>query len=85
MTTYESKMLLAWLIAAGITAGGAATVHISAADRKINPTKEQRDAAKAERTVVAVPEPSVLLLSALGTCSVLVGGWYFRERDQHTG
>jgi hypothetical protein len=75
------KLLLASLVIGGIATGGAAIAGTSDAGPKMKPTKEQRDAAKAERKAVPVPEPSGLLLSALGMGGLLIGGWYFRRRS----
>jgi PEP-CTERM motif len=42
--------------------------------------KPLKDAEKAERKAVAVPEPSAVLLSALGIGGVLASAWYARRR-----
>jgi hypothetical protein len=68
------KVLLAAMFLGGILVG------TSAADPDDKPFK---DAEKAERKAIAVPEPSAMLLSALGMGAVLVGGWVVRRREGH--
>ena len=59
---------------------GGVLIGTTAADPKVKPLKHHKDTAASHETV-AVPEPSVLLLSGLGMAGVLVGGWYVRRRE----
>ena len=68
------RCLLATFLLAGVLAG------TGSGDPKIKPTKEERDAAKTERKAVSVPEPSVLLLTAIGAGSLVAFG-YWRDRS----
>jgi hypothetical protein len=66
------NVALAMILVCGMLVG------TSAADPDDKPFK---DAAKAERKAIAVPEPSAMLLSAIGMGAVLAGGWFVRRRE----
>ena len=73
--------LKVWLAAMFL---GGILVGTSAADPDDKPFKDAEKAErKAERKAIAVPEPSAMLLSALGMGAVLVGGWVVRRREGH--